>query len=140
MYVNLGKPGPEPSSELILDFVEDKLGGDTHIGNSSPLLYDAAHELHDACEDAARDALLNPSCPGPQIDGLNMAERQRRAAAVICTIHAEYLRDGDNETVTMRAWCGQTCLLRPKAIADPGELVIGNTYPVVIENFRNSHS
>lgn len=140
MIVNLGQPGTEQPSELILDFVEDVRGGDPEFGNSSPLLYDAARELHDACESVARDTILNPTCHEPEVHEWSAMERQRRAALLACVLHAEYLRDIDTQTVTLRAWCGTACLLRARAIADPGQLVICNTYPVVMQNFRDSRS
>jgi hypothetical protein len=140
MFVHFEKPGPLPSSEIVMDLVEDALGGHcTHVDSSS-VLYGEVRDLRDACESAARDAILNPTCYDPAVSELDARQRRRAAAEVKCDLQAQHERDEATGRVTLRAWCGRVCQLRPHATADPGLIVISNTYPVVMKNYRDNRS
>lgn len=136
MYIRHGEFGDAPRSEIILDLVEDAAAGRPEEGGAYGVLLAKVVELHDACTSVARDALLNPTCHDPTFGRLTPKERTERANSVDCYLNAEQAGPEEGK-ITLRTGCEAECHLRPIAIADPGVLVVDNTYPALIEAFRN---
>jgi hypothetical protein len=138
MYIKHQAGGNIPKSQIILDIFENAAAGTVERGNAFGILLEKATELHDACETVARDAILNPTCHDPAFARLTPQERIERAKVVSCHLAADWEQDFSEGTVTLGSGCVEDCHLRPSAIADPGVIVVDNTYPILIDEYRKN--